>query len=91
MARNRTRKASKSRMVSGEEGLMEGGRRRRRSRKRRSRKRTKKKRKGKKRGMNAFFKLMLAAKKKKAKSFLYKGKTYVGKVHARLGMIYKKK
>ena len=48
------------------------------------------KRKGKKK-MNEFFTLMLAAKKKKAASFVYKGKTYVGRAHKRLGMIYKKK
>ena len=50
-----------------------------------------KKQKGGKRKLNAFFKAMLAAKKSKAKSFSYKGKTYVGKKHHRLGMIYKKK
>ena len=50
-----------------------------------------KKQKGGKRKLNAFFKAMLEAKKSKAKSFSYKGKTYVGKQHKRLGMIYKKK
>ena len=50
-----------------------------------------KKQKGGKRKLNAFFKAMLEAKNSKAKSFSYKGKTYVGKQHKRLGMIYKKK
>jgi len=49
----------------------------------------KRKRKGK-RPMNAFFKIMLASKKKKIPSFMYKGKKYVGTVHNRLGMIYRK-
>ena len=66
-----------------------GGRRKRKTKGRKSKKRTKKKR-GKKRGLNPFFKLMLAAKKKGAPSFVYKGKTYKGKKHPRLGMIYKK-
>lgn len=64
-----------------------GGKRKKKGRK--SRRKTKKK-KGKKRGLNPFFKLMLAAKKKGAPSFVYKGKTYKGKKHPRLGMIYKK-
>ena len=34
---------------------------------------------------------MLAAKKAKKPSFEYKGKTYVGKAHPRLGMIYRSK
>ena len=55
-----------------------------------TRKSTKKKRRGKKK-LNKFFSLMLAAKKKGLKSFKYKGKTYVGRKHNRLGMIYKKK
>lgn len=54
-----------------------------------TRKSTKKKR-GKKK-LNKFFALMLDAKKKGLKSFKYNGKTYVGKKHNRLGMIYKKK
>ena len=47
----------------------------------------------KKRGarkVNAFFKIMLDAKKHGKPSFKYKGKTYKGRKHARLGMIYKK-
>ena len=44
-----------------------------------------------KRGLNAYFKLMLDAKKKGLASFMYKGSNYVGKKHAKLGMIYKKK
>ena len=85
----------------------EGGKRKRRSRKSKKKrggggcgltddsmsggKRKSRKKKGGKRKLNAFFKAMLDAKKSKAKSFSYKGKTYVGKQHKRLGMIYKKK
>jgi hypothetical protein len=79
---------------------LKGGRRRRKSR-RKSRKKSSKKRVArktrktkKKRGkkkLNKFFALMLKAKKSGAKSFKYNGKTYVGKKHNRLGMIYKKK
>ena len=64
-----------------------GGKRKKKGRK--SRRKTKKK-KGKKRGLTPYFKLMLAAKKIGAPSFVYKGKTYKGKKHPRLGMIYKK-
>ena len=75
-----------------EVGSLLGGRRRRRkgkkSRKTRKKRRTRKK--GKKRGLNGFFKLMLDAKKKGLSSFKYKGKTYKGRKHHRLGMIYKK-
>ena len=89
------------------EPKQEGGKRKRRRRKSKKRgggscggnddetmmggKRKRKSRKGGKRKLNAFFKAMLDAKKSKAKSFSYKGKTYVGKEHKRLGMIYKKK
>jgi hypothetical protein len=81
-----------------------GGKRKRRSRKSKKKrgggcgdetmhggKRKSRKQKGGKRKLNAFFKAMLAAKKSKAASFQYNGKTYVGKPHKRLGMIYKKK
>ena len=75
-----------------EVGSLLGGRRRRRkskkSRKTRKKRRTRKK--GKKRGLNGLFKLMLNAKKKGLASFKYKGKTYKGRKHHRLGMIYKK-
>lgn len=86
-----------------EEDVSEGGRRRRRRGKKsrkKSRKKSKKtvrksrktkKKRGKKRKLNKFFALMLKAKKSGAKSFKYNGKTYVGKKHKRLGMIYKKK
>ena len=81
-----------------------GGRKRRRSRRKgRKGKKSKKSRKGskkgsrkarktrkRKRGLNPYFKLMLAAKKAGAASFKYKGKTYKGRKHNRLGMIYKK-
>ena len=78
-----------------------GGRRRRSRKKRRKSKKSRKgsrkthKRKGKKsrkgkRPLNAYFKMMLAAKRKGAASFKYKGRTYKGRKHGRLGMIYKK-
>ena len=82
-----------------------GGRRRRRSRRKgRKSKKSKKSRKGSrktrkrkgtksrkgKRPLNAYFKMMLAAKRKGAASFKYKGRTYKGRKHGRLGMIYKK-
>ena len=75
-----------------EVGSLLGGRRRRRKGKksRRTRKKRKTHKKGKKRGLNGFFKLMLNAKKKGLSSFKYKGKTYKGRKHHRLGMIYKK-
>ena len=44
----------------------------------------------KKRPLNEFFKKMLEAKKAEKESFEYKGKTYVGKKHDKLGMVYKK-
>jgi len=88
------------------EAPTKGGRKRRRSRKkgRKSRKgkkskKSKKSRKGsrktrkkgkRKRPLNAYFKMMLAAKKAGSASFKYKGKTYKGRKHGRLGMIYKK-
>jgi len=73
--------------------LLGGKRRKRRKGKKSKSKRTRKKsktRKGKKRPLNAYFKLMLNAKKKGLASFKYKGKTYKGKKHNRLGMIYRK-
>ena len=81
--RKRRRRKSKKRgggsCGSGDEETMMGGKRKTR------------KKKGGKRKLNAFFKAMLEAKKSKAASFKYNGKTYVGKQHKRLGMIYKKK
>ena len=50
---------------------------------------SRKKKKSKKK-LNEYFKLMLDAKKKNLPFFKYKGKTYKGKKHKRLGMIYKK-
>ena len=50
----------------------------------------KRRRKSGGRKMNAFFKIMLDAKKKGLKSFKYNGKNYMGKPHPKLGMIYKK-
>ena len=44
----------------------------------------------KKRKINEYFKMMLAAKKAGKPSFVYKGHTYKGTKHPRLGMIYKK-
>ena len=71
-----------------------GGAKRKKGRKskRKSRKgkRKTKKKSRKKRKLNKFFALMLAAKKKKLPSFKYNGKTYKGKKHHRLGMIYRK-
>ena len=71
-----------------------GGAKRKKGRKskrksRKSKRKTKKKSR-KKRKLNKFFVLMLAAKKKKLASFKYNGKTYKGKKHNRLGMIYRK-
>ena len=78
-----------------------GGRRKRRKSRKKSKKKSKnksakksrktKKKKRRKRKLNKYFALMLAAKKKGLASFKYKGKTYVGRKHNRLGMIYKKK
>lgn len=44
----------------------------------------------KKRKVNEYFKMMLAAKKANKPSFVYKGHTYKGTKHPRLGMVYKK-
>ena len=79
--RRKSRKSRKSKKRGGGCGdeTMHGGKRKSR------------KQKGGKRKLNAFFKAMLEAKKSKAASFKYNGKTYVGKQHKRLGMIYKKK
>ena len=94
---------AKAEEVAKDAPKQEGGKRKRRRRKSKKRgggcgdeemhggKRKTRKKKGGKRKLNAFFKAMLEAKKSKAKSFSYKGKTYVGKQHKRLGMIYKKK
>ena len=88
-------------VLSEKFSVLDGGRRRRKSRRKTRRKSRKsktvrksrktKKKRGKKRKLNKYFALMLAAKKKGLKSFKYNGKTYVGKKHNRLGMIYKKK
>ena len=64
---------------------------RRSSRRRSSRRRSSRRRSKSKRKLNAYFKKMLEAKRKGAPSFEYKGNTYVGKKHHRLGMIYKRK
>ena len=95
---------AKAEEVAKDAPKQEGGKRKRRSRKSKKKrgggcgdetmhggKRKSRKQKGGKRKLNAFFKAMLSAKKSKAKSFSYKGKTYVGKKHHRLGMIYSKK
>lgn len=44
----------------------------------------------KKRKVNEYFKIMIEAKKANKSSFVYKGNTYKGTKHERLGMIYKK-
>ena len=49
-----------------------------------------KKTKGKKK-VNAYFSSMLKARKEGAKSFIYAGKTYVGREHQSLGMVYSHK
>ena len=69
-------------LPEGEEApaVQDGGRRRK----------TAKKGKKGKRKLNEFFKVMLKAKKAGAASFKYKGKTYKGRKHHRLGMVYKK-
>ena len=81
--KRRRRKSSKS-SKSKSSKSKKGGKKARRTRKK------SKSRKGKKRPLNAYFKLMLNAKKKGLASFKYKGKTYKGKKHNRLGMIYRK-
>ena len=45
---------------------------------------------GHKKKMNAYFKMMLAAKRKGLRQFTYKGKTYIGHEHPNLGLIYKR-
>ncbi len=45
---------------------------------------------GMKRPLNAFFKLMLDAKKRGLTSFKYNGNNYKGKKHEKLGMIFKR-
>ena len=67
-----------------------GGRRRKRKGKSMKGGKKKGKKKTRKRKLNPFFKLMLDAKKKGLPSFKYNGKTYKGRKHKRLGMIYKK-
>tara|TARA_B100001142_G_C14251085_1_gene623232 strand:- start:100 stop:627 length:528 start_codon:yes stop_codon:yes gene_type:complete len=76
--RRRTRRKSKKVKKSESDKMTKKGRK------------TKKVRK-KKRKLNKYFAMMLDAKKKGLASFKYNGKTYVGKKHNRLGMIYKKK
>ena len=44
----------------------------------------------KKRKVNEYFKMMLEAKKAGKPSFIYKGNTYKGTKHEKLGMVYKK-
>ena len=51
----------------------------------------KKSQSGGKKQMNEYFTKMLKAKADGAPSFTYKGNTYVGKKHDKLGMVYKKK
>ena len=69
--------------VAGAATPQQGGRRKRKSQK------------GGKRKMNAFFKQMLAAKRAGKTEFTYtkkggKSQRYVGRKHARLGMVYRK-
>lgn len=58
--------------------------------KRKTKKRTSKGKSKKKRPVNKFFKIMLHSKRNNIESFEYKGNTYKGKHHPRLGLIYKK-
>jgi hypothetical protein len=44
----------------------------------------------KKKPVNAYFKMMLEAKKEGKESFMYNGSLYKGTKHPRLGMVYKK-
>ena len=67
-----------------------GGKRKRKGKATKKGKKKKGKKKTRKRKLNPFFKLMLDAKKKGLPSFKYNGKTYKGRKHKRLGMIYKK-
>lgn len=69
-----------------EPNAQEGGKRKRKG----TRGKKKGKKQTRKRKLNPFFKLMLDAKKKGLASFKYNGKTYKGRKHKRLGMIYKK-
>lgn len=48
------------------------------------------KKKSRKRKLNAFFKIMLKAKKNGDESFVYNGQTYKGRKHPKLKMIYKR-
>ena len=48
------------------------------------------KKKSRNRKLNAFFKIMLKAKKNSDESFVYNGMTYKGKKHPKLRMIYKR-
>ena len=50
-----------------------------------------KRKSGKKRKMNEYFKTMNKARKSGAKSFIYKGNTYVGKKSKTGMLVYKKK
>ena len=45
------------------------------------------KKKSRKRKLNAFFKIMLKAKKNGDESFVYNGQTYKGRKHPKLGMV----
>ena len=80
MARRRTRRRTRRR----------SSRNNRNRRKNRSRRRSNRNQSGGRRKMNAYFKLMLNAKRKNLDSFRYKGKTYKKKM-TKTGMsIYKK-
>ena len=75
----------------GEDTGMGGGKKRKTMKKGGKKRKKRKGTKGKK--MNEFFKLLIAAKKKNADSFVYKGKTYKKKVGTKKNpklVVYKK-
>lgn len=84
MARRRTRRRTRRR--NRRNNRSHGGP----HRQRRSRRRSSRNQSGGRRKMNAYFKLMLNAKRKKLDSFRYKGRTYKKKM-TKTGMaVYKK-
>jgi hypothetical protein len=79
-ARPRTRTMKPRRRVPAKNGTRRKPRRSRAPAKKGTRKRK----------LNAFFKIMLKAKKNSDESFVYNGMTYKGKKHPKLRMIYKR-
>ena len=79
-ARPRTKTMKPRRRVPANKGTRSKPRRSRAPAKRGTRKRK----------LNAFFKIMLKAKKNSDESFVYNGMTYKGKKHPKLKMVYKR-